>query len=68
MTDIVDEAKELIPWLGDDTMIERLTKEVERLREENAELIKVLKGLFEAVKWEKVSAEVDAARKALEGK
>ena len=33
MTDIVDEAKELIPWLGDDTMIERLTKEVERLRE-----------------------------------
>ena len=38
MTDIVDEAKELIPYLGDDSLVEKLTKEVERLREDNKRL------------------------------
>jgi len=29
---IVDEAKELIPWLEEESLIERMAKEIERLR------------------------------------
>ena len=44
--DIVDEAKELIPWLDDDSLVTRMTKHIEylrlqneRLRQQNAELV-----------------------------
>jgi hypothetical protein len=39
--------------------------EIERLRGENQKLLKALTGLYEACKWEKISPEIDAARKAL---
>jgi len=39
--------------------------EIERLRGENQKLLKALTGLYEACKWEKITPEIDAARKAL---
>jgi len=39
--------------------------EIERLRGENQKLLKALTGLYEVCKWEKISPEIDAARKAL---
>jgi hypothetical protein len=46
-------------------IVERLREENEQLRQQNAELVKVLTGLYEACKWEKISPEIDAARRAL---
>ena len=54
--DIVDEAKELIPWLDDDSLVTRMTKHIEylrlqneRLRQQNAELVEALHTIF---KWQ----------------
>lgn len=33
--DIVDEAKELIPWLDEDSLVTRMAKEIELLRRDN---------------------------------
>ena len=48
--DIVDEAKELIPWLDENSLVTRMAKHIEylrlqneRLRQQNAELVKVIK-------------------------
>ena len=54
-------------WIEDETM-EEAADEIERLRGENQKLLKALTGLYEACKWEKISPEIDAARKALEEK
>ena len=39
--------------------------EIERLRKDKAELLKVLTGLYEVCRWEKVAPEIDAARAAI---
>jgi hypothetical protein len=39
--------------------------EIERLREDQAELLKALTGLYEACRWEKVAPEIDAAKAAI---
>jgi len=49
----------------EDRLDDEAADEIERLREENAELLKALTDLFEACKWEKIAPEVDAARFAI---
>ena len=39
--------------------------EIERLRDDQAELLKALTGLYEACRWEKVAPEIDAAKAAI---
>ena len=39
--------------------------EIERLREDKAELLKALTDLYEACRWEKVAPEIDAAKTAI---
>ena len=39
--------------------------EIERLREDKAELLKALTDLYEACRWEKVAPEIDAAKSAI---
>jgi hypothetical protein len=52
----------------DDTQCHEAADEIKRLRGENQKLLKALAGLYEACKWEKISPEIDAARKALKDK
>jgi hypothetical protein len=40
-------------------------EEIERLRDDQAELLKALTGLYEACRWEKVAPEIDAAKAAI---
>lgn len=40
--DIVDEAKELIPWLDEDSLVTRMAKHIEYLRLQNERLQKAL--------------------------
>ena len=42
-----------------------LKAEIERLRQQNAELLKALTDLYEACRWEKVAPEIDAAKSAI---
>jgi len=46
-------------------MVNKLTDEIERLREDKAELLKALTGLYEVCCWEKVAPEIDAAKAAI---
>ena len=39
--------------------------EIERLREDKAELLEALTGLYEVCCWEKVAPEIDAAKAAI---
>ena len=39
--------------------------EIERLREDKAELLKALTGLYESCRWEKVCPTIDAAKDAI---
>ena len=39
--------------------------EIEKLHQQNAELLKALTDLYEACRWEKVAPEIDAAKAAL---
>ena len=57
--DILDEAKELIPWLDKDSLVERMAKHIEYLRlqnesarQQNAELVEALEDLLRFVKNE----------------
>jgi len=50
--DILDEAKELIPWLDKDSLVERMAKHIEYLRlqnesarQQNAELVEALRSI-----------------------
>lgn len=51
---------------------EKAADEIERLREDKAELLKALTNLYESCRWEKVCPTIDAAKdaiaKATEGK
>lgn len=44
--DIVDEAKELIPWLEKESLIERMAKEIERLRADNKKFEMIISKLL----------------------
>jgi hypothetical protein len=61
--DIVERLRELSTW--DMPELKYASDEIERLRGENQKLLKALTGLYEVCKWEKISPEIDAARKAL---
>jgi hypothetical protein len=45
--------------------IVRLNDEIERLREDKADLLNALTGLYEVCRWEKVAPEINAAKSAI---
>jgi len=62
--DIVKKLRDM-EWIIDNADFIEAADEIERLRSENQKLLKALTGLYEVCKWEKISPEIDAARKAL---
>jgi acyl-CoA reductase-like NAD-dependent aldehyde dehydrogenase len=68
MMDIVDDLRDLnsmhtpkeVSDIG-----EKAADEIERLREDKAELLKALTNLYESCRWEKVCPTIDAAKDAI---
>ena len=68
MHDIVERLRNVSKVEPHEPLCMEAADEIERLRGKNQKLLKALTGLYEACKWEKISPEIDAARKALEEK
>jgi hypothetical protein len=60
MMDIVERLRELSTW--DMPELKYAADEIERLREDKAELLKALTNLYESCRWEKVCPTIDAAK------
>ena len=54
-----------VVFLNDHGVYTEAADEIERLREDKAELLKALTGLYEVCCWEKVAPEIDAAKAAI---
>ena len=63
MMDIVERLRELSTW--DMPELKYAADEIERLREDKAELLKALTNLYESCRWEKVCPTIDAAKDAI---
>ena len=52
-------------WREGDPELKEAADEIERLREDKAELLKALTNLYESCRWEKVCPTIDAAKDAI---
>ena len=62
MMDIVERLRMFAKYDPDQ---KEAANEIERLREDKAELLKALTGLYESCRWEKVCPTIDAAKDAI---
>jgi len=66
MSDLIKNLRDLAAFAHADLSVaDEAADEIERLREDKAELLKALTNLYESCRWEKICPTIDAAKDAI---